>query len=361
MVGQSWYGVVMAGGGGTRLWPSSRPGRPKQLMTVQGAKSLLTGAVDRAAALVGRSAGVVVVTRADQVEPARGHMPDLGDDQILAEPIGRNTAPCIGLSATVLLHRDPEAVIAVLPADHFIADVEGFVATCRAAMQEAETGGIVTVGIRPDHPETGYGYIEMGDVVNEARAVHHAVRFVEKPDLETARTYLASGRYLWNSGMFFMRADRILAEIRDHMPDLAQGLDRIAAGLDHGDGAYREALAQVYPDLEPVSIDYGVMEKVADMKVIPGQFGWNDVGSWAALEQIHDADSDGNISVGSTVTLDDHGCIVVSDDERPVAVLGVQDLVVVSSQAGVLVIPKSRVQEVRRIVAELKAAGKYEP
>ena len=361
MVGQSWYAVVMAGGGGTRLWPSSRPGRPKQLMTVQGTKSLLSVAVDRAAALVGGHAGVIVVTRADQVEPARSHVPGLGDDQILGEPIGRNTAPCIGLSATVLHHKDPNAVIAVLPADHFIFDVDGFVSTCRAAMQEAETGGIVTVGIQPDRPETGYGYIEMGDLVNEARDVHHAARFVEKPDLETARGYLASGRYLWNSGMFFMRVDRILAEIREHMPDLARGLDRIGAGLDDGDDAFRNALGQVYPELDAVSIDYGVMEKVSDMKVIPGQFGWNDVGSWAALEQIHDADLDGNISVGSVVALDDKGCIMVSDDDRPVAVLGVQDLVVVSSQAGVLVIPKSRVQEVRRIVTELKARGNQKP
>ncbi len=354
---QHWFSVVMAGGGGTRLWPASRPQRPKQLMSVTGKRSLLADTVGRAGQLTGLDQ-VLVVTRADQVDASIEDVPELGKDRFLAEPVGRNTAACIGLAAVVLRHEDPDAVMAVLPADHFILDEEGFVATARRAMERAESAGIVTLGIRPSRPETGYGYIEMGEVADDRLGVYRAVRFVEKPDLATAKQYLESGRFLWNSGMFFMRAERILAEMERLMPDLFEALAEISAALERKDGSFQAVLTRVYPGLQPLSIDYGVMEKVPSMEVIPSEFGWNDVGSWSALELIHEPDDRGNVAVGDPVILDAEGSIVYCDDGRPIAVLGVSDLVVVSSEAGVLVVPKSRAQEVRRIVAELEGRNK---
>ncbi len=357
---EHWYSVVMAGGGGTRLWPASRPDRPKQLMSVTGDRSLLADTVVRAGKLTGLD-HVLVVTRAEQVEASRADVPELSSDLFLAEPQGRNTAACIGLAAVVLRHKDPDAVMAVLPADHFISDEEGFVATAARALERAQGGQVVTVGIRPSRPETGYGYIEMGELADERLGVYEALRFVEKPDFDTAEKYLESGRFLWNAGMFFMKADWILAAMQKHMPRLAEALSKVESALAQGPDAFEKVLAQVYPGLEPISIDYGIMEKVPSMEVIPGRFGWNDVGSWSALELIHEPDDQGNVTVNDTLVLDSEGSIVYSDDGRTVAVLGVSDLVVVSSRDGVLVVPKSRAQEVRRIVAELAERKKGGP
>ncbi len=345
--------VVMAGGGGTRLWPVSRPDRPKQLMSLTGGRSLLAETVRRALLLAPRDR-ILVVTRRDQVEASLTSVPDLGRERFLAEPVGRNTAACIGLAAVFLRHRDPEAVLAVLPADHYILDAQGFAQVARDALARAAQGPIVTLGIRPDRPETGYGYIEMGDLVDEATGSHRAVRFVEKPDLATAQRYLDAGRFLWNSGMFFMRADRILAEMERSMPKLREALARLEAALGKGREIFDRALEEIYPGLESISIDYGVMEKVSDMEVIPADFGWNDVGSWAALPKILEGDGGGNVTVGRVVALDDTGCVIYNDEARPVAVVGMRDVIVVSSKAGVLVIPKDRAQEVRRVVAALE-------
>lgn len=345
--------VVMAGGGGTRLWPVSRPDRPKQLVALTGQRSLLAETVRRALLLVPRDR-ILVVSRQEQIEASMASVPELGAEHFLGEPVGRNTAACIGLAAVYLRHRDPDAVLAALPADHYIADPEGFAQAARAALARAATGPIVTLGIRPDRPETGYGYIEMGPVVDQEHGVHRALRFVEKPDLETAKQYLESGRFLWNSGMFFMRADRILAEMAEHMPRLHAALQELDVALRQGHDAFLDALERVYPGLESISIDYGVMEKVEEMEVIPASFGWNDVGSWASLEKILEADDSGNVRVGETICLDSEGCIVYTDEPRPVAVLGMRDVIVVASSAGVLVLPKDRAQEVRRVVAELQ-------
>jgi mannose-1-phosphate guanylyltransferase len=244
--------------------------------------------------------------------------------------------------------------MAVLPADHHIADPQGFAEAASLALDQAATGEIVTLGIRPTRPETGYGYIEMGDPVSAANGVYRAKEFKEKPDLETARSYVEAKRFLWNSGMFFMPAERILREIEAWLPDLSEALGRIAEALARGRGDFEQTLASVYPGVEPISVDYGIMEKVSKLQVVPAEFGWNDVGNWAALGDIHSADDAENVSLGDNLLIDSKDSIVFSDDGRTVALLGVSDLVVVSSGDGVLVCPKSKSQEVRRVVSALK-------
>jgi mannose-1-phosphate guanylyltransferase len=316
-------------------------------------ETLLGAAVDRAARVVGED-NVLVVTAAEQTESVREAVDQLDAGQIISEPIGRNTAPCIGLAAAFLRERNPEAVMAVLPADHHIADPEGFARAAKLALSQASEGEIVTLGIRPSRPETGYGYIEMGEPVEGSEGVFWAEGFKEKPDAETAKKYVEQGTFLWNSGMFFMSAGRIMSEIDSWLPGLAEALGRISESLALGRSAFEETLSSVYPSIEPVSVDYGIMEKVSAMQVVPADFGWNDVGSWAAVADIHPADERGNVSLGDNLLIDTDGSIVFSDDGRTVALLGVSDLVVVSSGEGVLVCPKSKAQEVREVVSALK-------
>ena len=349
-----FYAVIMAGGGGTRLWPASHRGRPKQLMSLGGGnKSLLKQAVDRAAAVVGMD-HILVVTAASQAEAVAEELEELEDKQILAEPVGRNTAPCIGLAAEILYRQDPSAVMAVLPADHHIEDVSGFSKVASKALEQAASGVIVTLGIRPHRPETGYGYIEAGDPVEGVQGVHWSKGFVEKPDLETANRYMETGRFFWNSGMFFMKAEEILAQMAKVMPSLRGSLEVLGEASTKGPEQLKEALQEVYPGLDAISIDYGVMERVDRMQVVPADFGWNDVGSWSALEEILDADDNSNIQEGRALFVDSKDCISFSDDGRVVALLGVSGLAVISSEKGVLVCPKERAQEVRRVVAALE-------
>jgi len=317
-----------------------------------GTKSLLQQAVDRAAAVVGMD-HILVVTAASQAESVAKDLEELEAGQILAEPVGRNTAPCIGLAAEVLYRKDPSAVMAVLPADHHIEEVDAFSKVASQALEQAVSGVIVTLGIRPHRPETGYGYIEAGDVVEGAEGVHWSKGFVEKPDLKTAKRYMETGRFFWNSGMFFMKAEEILAQMARLMPSMRKALEVLGDSSEKGSEQLKKALQEVYPKLDAISIDYGVMEKVDRMQVVPADFGWNDVGSWAALEEILEADENSNIQEGEALFVDSEDCISFSDDGRVVALLGVSGLAVISSEKGVLVCPKQRAQEVRRVVAAL--------
>ncbi len=352
------FAVILGGGAGTRLWPSSRRARPKQLLSLGGPESLLAAAVRRARALVGVER-TLIVTAADQEAAVRADIPDLPPANILAEPVPRNTAAAVGLGAVEAARRaGPAAVIAVFPADPFIGDEPAFDRLVRAAIAEARET-ITTIGVRPTHAETGFGYIRLGARVARPGAdpVHEVGGFVEKPDLPTAERYLASGEYLWNSGMFFLTAGRMLEETRRHLPGLAALLDAAVAAKDAA--AATAAIAAGYREVPSISIDNGIMEKASGLRVVPGAFGWNDVGSWAALPAVRPPDARGNVVLGGATLIDGDGNIVVAEEGAPfVGVVGVRDLVVVATRDALLVVPKDKAQDVRKIVEAAKQAGR---
>jgi len=355
------YVVILAGGGGTRLWPHSRRLRPKQFLPMLPGGETLIGATARRTTGVVPMERTLVVTTAEQVPELRRCLPTLPVDNILVEPTGRNTAPCIGLAALVLHKRDPQAVMAVLPSDHFVSDEAGFRQTLAAALAVARGGHVVTLGIRPTHPETGYGYIELGP---ESAGTRLAAAFVEKPDHKRAEEYLASGRYLWNSGTFFFPAQRILDELRVQLPALSEILDEL--------GQHPERTAARYPEAPAISIDYAVMERLGlghagearAIRVLLGDFGWNDVGSFAALAALHSADDQGNHVFASSsetpspVIIDSHDNLVWSDGQRLLALIGVRDLIVATTDDAVLVMPRSRAQQVKDAVVQLQKEGR---
>jgi mannose-1-phosphate guanylyltransferase len=349
------FAVILGGGAGTRLWPSSRRARPKQLLSLGGPESLLAAAVRRARALVGVER-TLIVTAADQEAAVRAEIPDLPPENIIAEPVARNTAPAVGLGAVAAARRaGPEAVIAVFPADPYIGDEPAFDRLVRVALGEAgET--ITTIGVRPTHAETGFGYLRLGTKLARPGAdpVHDVAGFVEKPDLPTAQRYLASGEYLWNSGMFFLTAGRMLEEARRHLPALGALLSAAVAAKDPV-----ATIAAGYRDVPSISIDNGIMEKAGGLRVVPGAFGWNDVGSWAALPAVRPPDARGNVVLGGATLIDGDGNIVVAEEGAPfVGVVGVRDLVVVATRDALLVVPKDKAQDVRKIVEAAKQAGR---
>jgi mannose-1-phosphate guanylyltransferase len=350
------FAVILGGGAGTRLWPSSRRARPKQLLALGGPESLLAAAVRRAQAIVGLER-TLIVTAADQEAAVRADIPGLPPENVVAEPVPRNTAAAVGLGALTAARRaGPDAVIAVFPADPFIGDEAAFERLVRLAIAEARET-IVTIGVRPTHAETGYGYIRLGARLPRpavADPVHEVGGFVEKPDLATAERYLSSARYLWNSGMFFLTAGRMLDESRRHLPGLGALLDAALAAPDPG-----AVVAAGYREVPSISIDNGIMEKTGGLRVIPGEFGWNDVGSWAALPAVRRPDARGNVVLGGATLIDGDGSIVVAEEGAPfVGVVGVRDLVVVATRDAILVVPKDRAQDVRKIVEAAKQAGR---
>lgn len=348
------YAVVMAGGSGTRFWPLSRRARPKQLLAIGTEKPLIVETVERLAPLIPTDR-VFVVAGEEHAPSIRDLLPGLPAGQLLVEPCPRNTAPCVGLAAIHLRRRDPDAVMAVLPADHHIADSPRFRRLLAAAEQRARAGEIVTLGIRPTRPETGYGYIRFDDRdlvhAGEQVVVFRVERFVEKPPRTVAEQYLADGRYLWNGGMFFFTVGRILADLERLLPDLYAALLRIEAAIDTPE--YEAVLAREFAATQSISIDYGVMEHAEGVRVVPADIGWNDVGHWAALADFAEADEDGNVVDGDAALIDAHDNIVHAGG-RFVAVVGASGLVVVATGDAVLVCPRDRAQDVRHVVARLE-------
>ncbi|WP_298435121.1 mannose-1-phosphate guanylyltransferase [Geobacter sp.] len=351
------YVVILAGGSGTRFWPLSRKAHPKQLMSVFGGRSMLQRTVERVVPLNPKR--ILVVTNRLQADETRRQLEYLRGVRIevIEEPMGRNTAPAICLAATLIARHDPEAVMAVLPADHFIRDEDEFCATILRAREAAKNGYLVTLGIAPDRPESGYGYIE-ADTALRGEGPYPVKRFVEKPDRERALEFLAAGGFYWNSGMFLWRTDVIIDRIAQHMPSLTQAFAGISFSPDIWEPAdLAPQIEAVYAMVEGEAIDYGVMEKAENVVVIPAAFGWSDVGSWSALPEVLDADAAGNVVIdAATVALDAEGCVVRAGG-KIVALVGVRDLVVVDTPDALLVCSKERAQEVKKVTEELERRG----
>ena len=357
------FPVVMAGGSGTRFWPLSRKNRPKQFLPLDGDEPMLAATVDRLPPLA-RIQDTFVVCGPNHAAAARRILRKLPKENLLVEPCPRNTAPCVGLAALHVKRRDPKGVMVMLPADHHVARPEALREALAAGAQLAFEGAVATIGIKPDRPETGYGYLKVGaklKVLGRGKKAFHPARverFVEKPDVVTAARYLAEGGYLWNSGIFLFRADVILEEIHRAMPVLGEQLDVIQRAI--GTPGYGKTLHRVFPDCPSISIDYGVMEKSQRIAVVPADFGWSDVGSFAALSDIRPTDPLGNVAEGDALVLDGRNNIVLAGRDRPVAVVGLDGVVVVDAGDAVLVVRRDRAQDVRKAVDELARRGREE-
>ncbi|OIQ07624.1 mannose-1-phosphate guanylyltransferase 1 [Moorella thermoacetica] len=350
--------VIMAGGRGERFWPYSRADYPKQFLSVVGEGTLLQQTVRRALKLVPPD-DIYIVTGQNLVDIVKQQVPDLNLKNIIVEPVGRDTAPCIGLAALHLVRRDPEQVMIVLPADHFISEEDTFVDTLHVAKELAgSTGFLVTVGIRPNRPETGYGYIRLGESYPGEwdKPVFRVKEFTEKPSLEKALSFLSTNQYLWNSGMFIWKAKAILEAIECYLPELFHGLKRIEACL----GSEREAsiLAQEFLRLPRISIDYGVMEKADKALVVPGDFAWDDLGTWTALERVSEVDDNGNILQARAVLKETEGAIIRAEKEdKLIVALGVKDILIVDTEDVLLVADKSCASKLKEVILELKHRG----
>lgn len=351
---EHFYPVIMAGGSGTRLWPYSRADRPKQLLAIGGERTLLQETALRVLPLASWDR-IYLSTSKQHLQSVRAELPALPESNVVVEPEGRNTAPAVGLAATYLVRPHPEAVMAVLPSDHAIADAEGFRQALRSAYALAQQGHLVCLGVTPTYPETGYGYIKRDESLGrrEGLEAFNVAQFREKPDRARAESYLASGSYYWNPGIFVWRAQAILDEIGRQLPKLAGVLDEIGQALGGPDEAH--TLARAWPETPNVSVDFGVMEGARRVAVIPVEIGWLDVGSWASLYETLDADQDGNVVVGDHLGIDSRDCLIYAP-ERLVATIGLKDVVVVDAGDALLICPRDRAQDVRAIVEALKKA-----
>lgn len=358
---QHAYAVIMAGGGGTRLWPLSRQSRPKQMLTLIEERSLFQIAVQRLRALLPPER-ILVVTSQQQAVELKTHAPELPTENYILEPQPRGTAAAIGLAAAALGQRDPQAVMIVLTADHYIGNESGFHRYLEAAVALAQTGPLVTLGIDPAFPATQYGYIQMGELLGEYSGfvAHKVKRFKEKPSLQEAETMLASGDHAWNSGMFIWSIARIMQEFSQQMPDLYDALQKVAAAM--GTPNYEDVIAHEWPRIAAQTIDYGVMEHAANVAVIPArELAWNDVGSWTSLFEVLPADGNGNLTLHPHHhDLDSHSSLVLgasNADERLIVTVGVHDLVVVDTGDVLLICTRERAQDVRKVIEELKEKG----
>jgi mannose-1-phosphate guanylyltransferase len=344
-----FFAIILAGGAGTRLWPRSRQGHPKQFLDLVSDRTMLQETCDRIAPLVPPE-NVFVITNREYVQDVQAQLPGLPGSQIIGEPEGRGTAPAAALAALLLPPGDAQAVIFVLPADHVIPDAETFRLALVAAAQVAQKGYLVTLGIKPQYAETGYGYIEAGDALTEYDGLKasRVRRFREKPNLETAQQFLARGNYFWNSGIFIWRADAILDEFAKYLPKMRAQLEKIAqSGLDAA------SFTQNWNALENQTLDYGILEKAENVAVISLDAGWSDVGSWTALYDLMQQDSEKNVVHGEHIAVDTHASLIFGDT-RLIATIGMENMIVVDTPDALLICPQDRAQDVKKIVDELK-------
>lgn len=349
------YAAILAGGSGTRLWPRSRQQQPKQFADITGlGQTLIQSTAERLRGLVNDDQLYVVVGR-KFAHLATAQLPQLAEKQILIEPSGRNTGPAIGLACAHLYQRDPQAIIAFLPADHIIPQTAAFQEALRTASDAAAQGYLVTLGISPTFAHTGYGYIKRSSNINiptpSELPIYHVERFLEKPDLATAEMFVADGAYFWNGGIFISRVDQMLAEIKRQLPEVYQALEQIMAGFGQADevGRFEEA----WETMPNISIDYGIMEKAEQVAMVSLDAGWNDVGSWDALADVLPLDPDENcVASGETLTIESRGNIIYG--EKLVALIGVQDLAIIDTGDALLIGHKSEMQKVKQVVEKLQ-------
>ena len=353
------HAIIMAGGAGTRFWPASRVDRPKQLLALSGEQTMMQSTVSRLNNLC-PAENIRVITNRRLVEPIAEQLPELPAQSIVGEPCKRDTAPCIGLAAEMVLAQDPEGVMVVMPADHVITPVDQFQSAIRSAEQlvAANPEQIVTFGIKPNYPATVFGYIERGQPIQDPNATCFQVaRFREKPDADTAKQFLDSGNFYWNAGIFVWRAATIRQALETHAPGVSAHLKQIAASF--GTAEYEQVLEREFTAIDGISIDFAVMEKHDNVAVIEAPFEWNDVGNWTALESLVGQDSHGNTLLGNQLAIDCENTIVRNDgpdsDGHLIATVGLRDMVVIRTQDATLIIEKSREAEVKKIVKELES------
>lgn len=347
--------LIMAGGKGERFWPRSRVQCPKQFIDITGCgRTMIQMTVARILPMV-KIEDIYIATNESYKALVQEQLPEILEENILCEPMGRNTAPCIGLGAIYVLSKNEDAVMMVLASDHLIKAEDTFRDVMKEAVEIAEKEkNIVTIGITPNSPETGYGYIKKDNAVKKGNS--NAVEcFVEKPDRETAMAYLKSGDYLWNAGIFVWKASTVMSSMKQYMPDIYEGLQKIGAGI--GTPEEKQILQRTFMDIRAESVDYGIMEKARDIYVLPGQFGWDDVGSWLAVERIKETDADGNVYAGNVVAVGAKNCIIEAKDKL-IAIVGLDGIVVVDTEDVTLIGDKACMGDIKCVLKELRETGK---
>ena len=349
--------LILAGGRGERFWPKSRKSLPKQFLSLtDDGKTMIQLTVERVLQLTSME-DIYVATNNEYRNLVKEQIPSLPEENILCEPIGRNTAPCIGMAASHIKRKYGDACMIVLPADHLIKYHKMFSKAITQACEVAEMGSnIVTIGITPSYPEIGYGYIKFNidEAIGQAYAVEH---FVEKPNMEKAKQYFASEEYLWNSGMFVWKASTILDNLKKHIPELYEGLERMERVVGLPDE--KEQVEHIFYEFPSISIDYGILEKADNIYIVPGTFGWDDVGSWLAISRIRQVNEDGNVVNGNIITIDTKNC-VIEGNEKLIAAVGIQDLIVVDTSDATLICDKANVADIKKVIENLKICNRDE-
>lgn len=350
------YILILAGGTGTRLWPRSRANLPKQLLALTGDSTMVQATVNRVLPITPVE-NIFFATNQEYGLVIEEQLPDIPRCNIIKEPSGKNTAPCIGLAALHMERLDPEAVMASLHADHFIADEEGFRQALLAAEEVARQGYLVTLGITPTKPETGYGYVQRGAELGRYndRPVYRINRFLEKPDLATAERFVASDEYYWNSGIFIWQISTLMRAFRDYLPEFFSQLGQMAQVLDAG-----ESIESIWQTISAISIDVGIMERAEKAAVIPVDIGWSDVGSWAAIHEISQADENGNVIIGTDCIAFDTKESLIEGNGRLIATIGLDNVVIIDSGDALLVCARDKAQDIKKVVSWLEENKRFD-